>query len=1251
MQFTKAQEAAMTARGRTLLVSAAAGSGKTFTLTQRIIRSIIEEGRDISRLLIVTFTRAAAGELRSKISKALSEAIAENPGNAHLQKQLLLLGSAKISTIDSFFSEPVRANFEKLGLPASMRLADEAELSPIRESAMKEVLDRFYEGCEGLSEGRLSEVGQKERFTDLVGIISAARDSSNLIPTLLEIYGKLITAPEGVGRLQKATERLRAAASTDFFKTAEGGVIRDKLKELVDYTAAAFGKCCDEMAKDPILCDKYIPCFDQNKTLCVSLSEILKQGSYEEVRAAFDAYAPSRIPSLRGNEKSETAERYKDLRGKKLNPAIKSAAKTYLSMTQGEIAYCFAESAEFCMMISRILTEYERIYSEEKLRRGLCEFSDMPKFMLRLLSDENKQPTEYARHLSESFDEVYIDEYQDVNEIQDRIFELIGGNRRFMVGDIKQSIYGFRDAVPELFSGYRDAFPKHDDPAGKNSDGCTIFMSENFRCDTNVIDFSNTVCAFLFEAAGKSLNYQKEDDLKFGKINIPDGYVPPKVQINIVEDLTVKPKKGEKTDDTPDAGETAIISAAEEEIPREIILCAKEIARLLKEEVKLNPDYDPKDPNHKEPPYKSISPNDIAILVAKKKYAPVFAKALKKYGVSYHMSAISQLFDGEDMKALLFLLKVIDNPLDDVSLSGFLTASAYCGSPMFTLTELITMHRHSKGAKTLYDSVRQYGKHGENDPLGTLLSSRAREVIKLIGDLRAYSRRVSVEKLLKHIATNENFSLICETDAYVYLYDTACNYVKNSWSGLYSFLKVFKKLAENGDASFKDATPAEAVNIMTIHQSKGLERHAIFLYKAEEDFPDMDASDRLNYKAGLGCAMKLPTEVVDEDGNSAIEKYESSIVRDAIIEKIRQDKALEQMRVLYVALTRARERLYISASIKGTFEDYKNKLRMNGTSSYAKLACKNFLSWITMSLIDQSNNINPDSFVINRINAADIDPNEVVDLTEAILSENNLSEEEKKYVDIIKNSRKATEGNEDVTIPSKVAASKVSDTLFDFVSTNDGLNDSVNKEAIEERLKLLRSNSKNLLKPTEKTASAADIGTATHAFLQFCEFVELKNNGVEKEIERLVKEEYITAEDAELVDRQQIDQFVMSDLFELILSARNIRREFRFGLFVDAKDFAKNKDARSKLDGKKVYVQGSIDILMEADDGDIYICDYKTDRIGEGESIDKFKTRLYNTHKHQLEQYKNAISTIYKKAPQKILIYSLPLGEAIEIKV
>ena len=217
MAWTNEQQLAIDTRDRTLLVSAAAGSGKTYTLTQRIIKAIIEDGQDLSRLLIVTFTRAAAGELKAKIAKAIGEAIAEHPDNIHLQKQLIRLGNAHISTIDSFFSEPVRANFEKLGLPASMRLSDDAELAPIREKIMQETLDTFFEKCGEYSNESLASVGFSNTFTDLLGIISGARDTSGLVPTFWDIYTKLITSPVGLEQLKKSTVEFSFRRAECFF--------------------------------------------------------------------------------------------------------------------------------------------------------------------------------------------------------------------------------------------------------------------------------------------------------------------------------------------------------------------------------------------------------------------------------------------------------------------------------------------------------------------------------------------------------------------------------------------------------------------------------------------------------------------------------------------------------------------------------------------------------------------------------------------------------------------------------------------------------------------------------------------------------------------------------------------------------------------------------------------------------------------------------------------------------------------------
>ncbi len=1228
MSLTKAQNAAIETSGKTILVSAAAGSGKTFTLTKRIIQKILnnENGKvDISRMLIVTFTRAAAQDLKAKISNALTEAIAENPANEHLQRQMLLLGDANISTIDSFFTEPVKNNFEKLGLPASLRLADSSELVDVKLEIMNNVIEEMYRENHLCSDGSLCDINARCDFLDFITSLSSSKTTSKAINRMLDIYAGLMSLPDGVKALSNNAKRLRSTADREFLETPEGEIIRNKAISIAELAACKFDYYIQKMSDDDFVREKYIGAFEDCKTACISLSQKCF-GSYADMKAAFDSFSLSKLPPVSKDLATPFSNECKDAKGA-IKDKICDFAKRYLSLSDADVKKQIALTANYNDILYKILSEFDRRYMSYKKEKGLCEFSDMPIYLLKLLEDETLSIREDMQNM---YDEVYIDEYQDVNEIQDKIFKIIGGNRRFMVGDIKQSIYGFRDAVPELFASYRKQFPKHDDEEAKNSDGCTILMSENFRCDSTVIDFTNTVCPFLFEAAGKRLQYTADDDLRFSKIDLPEDYSPCKVQINVIE-------KSDSDSDYEDDDDMSEITA-QDDLPKEAIIIAKEISRLLKEE--------------KKPDGKPIEKKDIAILVRVKADGPVVAKALKKYGIDYCLSAKNEIFDGENMKALLDLMRVIDNPEDDISLCGFLTSRAYNGEAIFSLEEILTVRKYTPSSKSLMRALREYGGLAETgDPLATLLCHKAHETVKLLSALRAISRKVSVDKLLKEIRSYEEFSLICDTNAYIYLYDTACAYTKNSWYGLYSFLTHCKKLSEKSSASFTEATPADTVNIMTIHQSKGLERNTIFLYNASHKFSTEDAKHTLNHNSELCCATKLPHEAIDKEGNTYVDKYVNSIVRDAVILKNRENDIFEEMRVLYVALTRARERLYISATVKNTFEDFKNKILMTGFSTYAKLHHNNYFAWIILAILDPNNNVRNDSFEINVIKEEEIDS----ETTEKLSAKTNLSKKELSYAQIVKQAQESCDTCSAVNIPSKIAASKVSYDLFDKILSFSDSDVEMHKQAILEKLRLMKSPKENFssMLQSKGKPEASEIGTATHTFLQFCDFALLKELGVESEIERLVENEFINPEVSALINKSQISKFAKSDFLSLILSCKNIRREFRFGLFCPASDFAENPELKNKLESNQVYVQGSIDILAEGNDGEIYICDYKTDRIlyNENETVASFKARLKETHKNQLMQYKNAVKAIFNKAPDKIFIYSLPLGEAIELNI
>lgn len=1257
MKFTDAQLAAMNLHGRTLLVSAAAGSGKTFTLTQRIIQSIINDGRDISNLLIVTFTRAAAGELRAKISKAISEAIEKNPDNQHLQSQLLKLGSAHISTIDSFFSEPVKANFEKLGLPAAMRLSDEAELEPLRFEIMREVLNRFFEKCDGLACETVSSLGYSDSFTQLMGMISSARNSSAIVPMLLEIYKKLITAPEGIGQLRKHSERMRRSADLDFFDTLEGSALRDEIVSVLNYTAATFKKCCDEMRDYPTLAEKYIPCFAENETMCISLSVAVASGSYEQARAAFDLYKPSRIPPLRGDDKTAISEYYKDLRGEKLNPGVKDLKKKYLVHSAEEISDFFRDSADKCDLICHILEEFDKDYSAEKLSRAICEFSDMPKFMLRLLQNKDGTPTEYANALSEQFDEVYIDEYQDVNEIQDRIFELIGRSHRFMVGDIKQSIYGFREAEPSIFADYRRRFKEYDknnDTVPLSDSGSTVFMSNNFRCDENVIRFTNLVCSRIFSVFAESIGYTSNDDLIFTKEKPSEDYLSPRVTINIVENPSTDEEESENDGDG--GTEEEPVSQHEEKPDKlydEAMTVANEIARLVREEKKA--DNTP------------VRFGDIAILVRSHSSSKALAAAMSKLNIKYTLSSGGELFDSKEMKLLVDLLSVIDNPRIDVPLSSLLTAEM--GSePILSMEELITVRRAIPSSKSLYDALIDYRDTDE----GSTLESKCRDFIAELGTLRRIASTLSADKLLRHICHSKRYSALCSCDAYNYLYDCACKYVRQSWNGLYNFLVYFKRLVEKGESGAEPAkSGGDAVTVMTIHQSKGLEFPVCFLFAMNKQFNLMDSRAPIIFSKDFGLSMKLPPKFNDD--TDVIEKIkvrfkENELWRAADV-KIKQRQIEEEARIFYVALTRARERLYLSATINKAYDEYIDDLISCADAAYEIKKGKSYLRQTLLSLSDSLREPS-DIFDINVFTSGEVTPAEA--FGSAMLTQASdsiaVNDSERELMDLMKLKLGESEDEQILaSIPAKVAASKVSHTMLDdsiFTPIPTGMlfsesDEDTNEQSadslyhIRNRIALMRSQSPDFdsLLEINKKPTAAEKGTAVHQFLQFCDYENASTQGLDAEIERLLSKKFITERNAKIIDRRQLKGFFESELFSIIRNAKELHREFKFGLFRPAEDFTEDEKIRSAVAGKKIYVQGSIDLLIETSDGELLLCDYKTDRITpeERKDPDLLYRNMVQKHGAQLKEYSYAIEQIFGKAPSKMFIYSVILGMVVEM--
>lgn len=1280
MAFTQAQTDAMTASGRALLVSATAGAGKTYTLTHRIINKLLDDPKaTLSRMLIVTFTRSAAGELKAKIAKALSEELEKNPSNPRLQKELINLGSAHISTIDSFFSAPVKANFEKLGLPASMKLADDAELSPIRDTIMNDVLDKFFKERSGINEEELSAVGHRNSYIDLLSLLTASRDSSGLVPSLTSFYYKLLSSPNGVNQLKISAQRMANSATEDFFDSEEGKIIKAHAASVVDYATIRLKKtlenvyetadrlltvACDDVATQQATAIKIkvSESFGKDITNCCSLASRLS-GNYSDAKDFIKDFKFDNYVSLKGNDKSEEADHFKNLRTKIVAP-VKALSGSFFSYSEEDIARHFNSCADMCNTLADILLEFDRRYCAEKLARGICEFSDMPKFMLQLLQNPDGTPTALAESMAKDFDEVYIDEYQDVNAIQDRIFDLIGGSRRFMVGDIKQSIYGFRDAEPSIFAKYRKQFPQYDPnntAVGISQGGNAIFMSENFRCDETVIDFSNEVCSEIFTAFAESIGYDdKNDRLKFAKEdkNSPNYKQPQKVKVMLVQPPSeAVDSNAEEIDPEAQIPASSSKPAEDDDVSKyadEATVVVNEIVRLIRDKQETNRDGS------------RIRPGDIAVLVRKKLLIPLITHALSKAGIKYASGAKTEVLEAGEMKTLVDLLTVIDNPRDDIPLCRVLTAEL-SESPIMTLSDVVGIRHTCDRSKSLYDALLAYADVGEDKAL----AEKCKGFTKTLTDFRLLSSRVSADKLLRAISRCDLFTNLCNSEAYTYLYVRACNYTKNAWNGLYAFLSYIKKLVEKGESSSEPVNAKEdEVTIITMHQSKGLEYKVCFLFGLSKEFNMQDLRAPLIFSRDLGLSAKLPApheEDLDIFGKAQKNREENLLWRSATL-LIKDQLLEEEARVFYVALTRAKERLYLSATLSKSFdEELEEKYKSCYDITHEIKAGKSYITWTLLKLSQLGRHTefyDIETFtkgsippLSTRITKEDIDSN-AYGITEldkefaAMINEPHGESDEEKLLSMI---------------PAKVAASKASHSMLDesvflttpagkhFSDSEEGASEqpSDTSEQIKNRIALMRSKKVDFdsLLEENKKPTAAEKGSAAHLILQHCDFDNLAANGLDSDIDRMVNDRFITKRTADIVDRKQLAGFFGSDLFTMIRNARQIKREFQFGMFRSADAFTQNESMKKLVSEKKIFVQGSIDLLIETKDGEIILCDYKTDKISTEEKADRelLVSNMRKKHKNQLDEYSFAVKEIFGKAPIKVYIYSIPLGEMLEL--
>ncbi len=1192
--FTPAQRSAIDERQKTLLVSAAAGSGKTAVLTERIIRSLTdkENSIDISRMLVVTFTRAAATELRTRISKALSAELALHPGDKHLTRQLMLLGSAKISTIDSFYLDIVRANCETVGFSPSFRMADDTELVTLRKQIMNEVIDKLYV--------------EHPDFIGIADLFSDIRSEESLGEALLELTHKLSRAPEHYDALLSAAAE-NEALFEDPFSTPYGEVLYRNLFRMAKAGTelASKGTHLVSLEEDAEkAAKKYGDFFNELHICCGTVCDAIEARDTNAIAKAAAAPLVARIGSHKITPSPALAELLAICRHFK--DEWKKNALTYGAFTTDELRESGKDAAHLLRLLHAALTTFDTAYSAAKKERDLAEFSDVSRAAYRLLVDKDGSPTPLASSIADSFDAVYIDEYQDVDAMQDATFRAVSKERnRFMVGDIKQSIYGFRGAEPAVFASYRTLFPSLDEAKKKDLPTAMIFMSSCFRCDKPIIDLTNTVSAYLFPQTTDDIGFTEGDLLEHGKKTENESYSPPPAEVCLID---TTPKEDENDPTPPEA--------------RFITARIKELLA-----------------NGKKANGTPIAPSDIAVLMRGSGLSGALASALTKAGIPVNDTADQPFFENPEVLCMYSLLAVIDNPYRDIYLAAVLRSPFF----HFTLSELIKIRSTRNRSFALFEALEEASVSLADQAL----RSRVCRTLAKLAEYRKKAECLPVDKLLRYLyrdtAVLSFQSGGHKTSSYkenlLFLYDHARTFESSGFKGLYRFVRYIEDIMENGTKIDAKPTAQNAVSIMTIHASKGLEFPVCFIASAAAGFNTKDQQKQLIYHPSVGCGIRVPCPGAFSRANT--------FTREALCQRITNLQKDEEMRLLYVAMTRARERLIITAAGATSSINAIKSAVARATSPHTdlyRLCGSSYIEWILAALSgkDHSDYCNILEYGISDIEALE---RRVFTPVSADITENTKNESE-DVRELFASRFSFRYPHEHLTkMPAKLSVSRLSPTVLD-VFDNEATPNETESEAADA---LLHTLERTPCFREKAGLSAAERGTATHTFLQFCDFTAAAKN-LEAELDRLVGKNFLSPEMAEAVNKQELARFFKSEFYRDLQNARELHRETRFHVFLPADHFTENEELKKSLAGEELTVQGVIDLFYTTPTGELVLCDYKTDRLplhllGNKEGAARF---LFERHGEQLRYYEQALFKILGKKPDKTLIYSLHFGEALD---
>ncbi len=1255
--YTKSQEAAIMHKGGNLLLSAAAGSGKTATLTARILRLLLhgdENGEvNLTDMLVVTYTRAAANELKGRITSAILEAEREwrSPGDESEPRPVLSrsrffrhitdVGRADISTIHSFLYKVLRPYFPALGLSPDMSIIDESASNVLKAAAMQDTIDDFFD--------RESKKGNgdeaKASFHELADAFGAARDAAALDAVFIDMADSLVSVGRDETCLSLYADVLDADAEEGFFKSVYGEYIKDHIRLMLRHYRTVFSDIEDDFAwEGGKTAESYGPALAHILETIEKTDAAVEDGNYSAVRSIILDYTPVPLGRVSAKDKTETGETFKTIR-ERFKKDLADIGKDYFTADEGSLSLSMKRTARILRTLGDVLHAYYRSFAKRKRAQNALDYGDLELYALKLFLDENGNPTDAAKEVGSRYKYIFIDEYQDTNHVQDDIFRAISETSvRFMVGDIKQSIYRFRGAEPEVFSGYRDRWPvlkgveDEDEPKPFSPDrGNCIFMSENFRCDEPVVRFVNMISGYMFPHGG--IPYTEDDALICGK-GASDSPKPP-VEICLIE----KPRKT-KSDGEEDRPEW------DKSFNPEAEYVADRISEMLDTYL-----IDGERP---------CRASDIAIITRNfKGTAEVYGEALMRRGIRVRMKTNVTPLSAKSARLVMCILNLVDNPLREIYAAGAMRSPVFG----FTTDDIIALKEYG-GDTPLYMAITRAARaaapdedfgytptsdestgEGEEIPLSPELTEKCAALAKWVKRQKEVSRSMKADKYLEFLYGElslsdlpEVFGDAGERAALNRLYESARRYESGRFGGLSGFIEY---LNENAETEAAEIGEENAVTIVSVHSAKGLEYPVCFLAECGKDRNRSDEKKNLLFDPTLGFGMTLP----DEGGLVRCD----TAVRRGIAEKKRVDSINEEMRILYVALTRARSRLIVTAKTSDADKllseaerdkDYFTEWSVRESAAYRDLIVKGAVRFGEADFYETKvipiEEIHP--FLPDQTSPAHV-PEEEAPI-----------EEETDLPDFEENFRYRYPLDFLGKIPAKLSVSALHPNILDDTENSESISFTFDSptgpsEQSENPSADAPVPLPEFMSGTEE-AKGADRGSATHLFMQFMNPALLREKGAEAELERLTLERYLSPETAALVNLNHMKRFAKSDLFSRMCCSDMLRREFRFNVRMDAEKFTSDEGLREKLreHGIKVTVQGVVDCVFRGENG-LVLVDYKTDAMTkeEYENPRLGEEKLIRRHKKQLMYYKEICERLFGEAITETVIYSTVLGKGIPL--